>query len=86
MQIRFHHNFRKQFQKLNRRQREKAEERLATFIENPFDPVLRNHPLKGRYLDYRSIDLSGDLRAIYKYKSENEAIFVILGKHSELYK
>lgn len=86
MRIRFHKNFRKQYQKLTKKQQKKAQERLGLFLENPFDPALKNHPLKGKYLDYRSINITGDLRAIYKHISSEECIFVVLDKHSHLYK
>lgn len=85
MIIRFHKNFEKQYKKLNHRQKARTKERLQIFLENPFDPRLNNDPLKGKYLDYRSVNISGDLRAIYKFVSEDEAIFVALGTHSELY-
>lgn len=85
MKIRFHRHFDKQYQKLKKSEQEKARERLILFLENPFNPVLNNHPLKGKFLDYRSINITGDLRAIYKMVGENEAIFVAIDIHSHLY-
>jgi len=64
MKIRFHKNFKKQYKKLNKKEQEKVQQRLELFLENPFHPQLNNHPLKGKYTDYRSIDITGDLRAI----------------------
>ena len=85
MRLHFHKNFKRQYQKLNKKQQEKVRQRLRSFLENPFHPSLNNHPLKGKYLDYRSIDITGDLRAIYKSISEDECIFAVLGTYSELY-
>lgn len=85
MKIYFHRNFNKQYKRLNKKQQNKIHERLSLFLKNPFDSVLNNHFLKGKYLNYRSINISGDLRAIYKYLSPNECVFVALGKHSDLY-
>ena len=85
MKIRFHKNFEKQYQKLNRKQKKKVEERLVLFLENPFYSVLDNHPLKGKHTGYRSINITGDLRAIYKFVSEQECIFVAIDTHSNLY-
>lgn len=85
MKIRFHKNFGKQYKKLTRREQKKAQERLSLFLKDPFNPILHNHPLKGKFLDYRSINITGDLRAIYKYFSPGECIFVVLGKYSDLY-
>ena len=85
MLLHFHKNFERQYQKLNKKRQEKVKRCLGVFLENPFYSSLNNHPLRGKYLDYRSIDITGDLRAIYKSMSENECIFVVLGTHSELY-
>lgn len=85
MRLYFHKNFERQYQKLNKKQQEKLRKRLSLFLENPFHSSLNNHPLRGKYLDYRSINIAGDLRAIYKSLGVDECIFVVLGTHSELY-
>jgi len=85
MKIRFHKNFEKQYKKLKKKEQEKVQQRLELFLENPFHPQLNNHPLKGKYTDYRSINIIGDLRAIYKFISENEYVFVVVDSHSNLY-
>jgi len=85
MKIHFHKNFEKQYKKLKKREREKTRERLELFLEDSFHPLLNNHSLKGKYTDYRSINITGDLRAIYKYISRDECIFVIIDAHSNLY-
>lgn len=85
MKLRFHKNFEKQYKLLNSKQKKKARERLKMFLENPFAPALNNHPLKGKYLDYRSINIGGDLRIIYKFIDNNECIFAAIGSHNKLY-
>ena len=85
MKISFHKNFVKQYKSLNAKQKKKTQERLELFLNNPFNLVLNNHPLKGKYLDYRSINIGGDLRAIYKFVSDSECIFVEIGTHNKLY-
>ncbi|KKR78719.1 MAG: hypothetical protein UU24_C0028G0004 [Candidatus Nomurabacteria bacterium GW2011_GWA2_40_9] len=85
MTIKLHKNFIKQFDKLPAKNQKQAKERLKTFLINHHDPSLNNHPLKGRYLNYRSINLSSDLRAVYRYLDEDQCIFVLLGTHSALY-
>lgn len=85
MKIRFHKNFEKQYKKLKEAQKEKTQERLILFLENPYHPVLGNHPLKGKYTSYRSINITGDLRAVYKFINEQECIFVAIDTHSNLY-
>jgi len=81
----FHKNFEKKFNKLRVSDKKKARERLYLFSKDPFDTVLENHPLKGRYADYRSINITGDIRAVYKFLNENECIFVAVDTHSNLY-
>ncbi len=86
MNVVFHKDFVKQLKKLSPEERNIVKERLELFLLDPFHPKLRNHPLKGKYLDYRSIDIRPDLRALYKHVSDDEAIFVLLGNHSQFYK
>lgn len=85
MKIRFHRNFEKQYKKLGANEKEKTKKRLALFIQDEFNPVLNNHPLKGKYKGYRSINITGDFRAIYKHISLDTRIFVAIDKHSNLY-
>ncbi len=85
MRVFFHNNFDKQFSKLRTSEKKKAKERLQLFSENPLNPILENHPLKGKYTDYRSINITGDIRAIYKLLNENECVFVDVDTHSNLY-
>ncbi|HUC89268.1 MAG TPA: type II toxin-antitoxin system mRNA interferase toxin, RelE/StbE family [Patescibacteria group bacterium] len=84
MTISYSKNFVKQAKKLNLELRKKLLERIETFSENPLHPSLRNHQLRGKYKEYRSIDITGDMRALYLQK-EHEAIFDAVGTHSQLY-
>jgi len=85
MNLVFHRQFRRQAEKLSSKQRQRVKERVHLFLDNPFHPTLNNHALKGKYLDYRSINSTGDLRAVYKSAHEDEYIFVALDTHSNLY-
>jgi len=85
MRIRFHKNFEKQYKRLREGQKKRVQERLFLFLENPFNPVLGNHPLKGKYKGYRSINITGDLRVVYKFINEQEYIFITIDTHSNLY-
>lgn len=86
MIIRFHGNFKKQYKKLKACERSKLRERLEIFLVDIFNPILNNHPLKGKYAGYRSININGDLRAIYKPDAKDTAIFVAVDNHSNLYR
>lgn len=85
MKIVLHRNFEKQYKKLRRSEQERFKERRDMFLNDPFDPVLNNHPLRGKYKGYRSINVTGDLRAVYKLLNENTVLFVAIDTHSNLY-
>jgi addiction module RelE/StbE family toxin len=77
--------FDKQYSKLNDKTRTIYKNRVTIFKSNPFDFKLRNHALKGKYLGYRSIDITGDVRALYTVKGDIIIIFGFIGTHSQLY-
>ncbi len=85
MRIVLHGDFRKKFKKFPQGMQKKFIERQDIFLRDPFNSVLNNHELHGKYQGLRSIDITGDLRALYKPVSDNLAFFVIIGTHSELY-
>lgn len=84
-QIQFTKDFTKQFKKLRPNQQERFYERLGLFEKNPQDRMLRDHALKGKYIGYRSIDIDGDLRALYYIQGDKAVIFGFIGTHSQLY-
>lgn len=57
---------------------------LELFSEDQYYPALRNHPLTGKYQDFRSIDVTEDWRALYRTEPER-IIFVEIGTHEQLY-
>lgn len=81
----FHKGFKRRVGKLKPNERKKLAERLELFARDPFAPELRNHALHEPYADFRSITISGDLRAHYRLLEQNVAFFTTLGTHSELY-
>lgn len=84
MNIYLHKKFLKDYNKLTQNQKEKFKERRNLFLKDEFDPVLNNHGLKGKWLGYRSINVTGDIRAIFKRDTES-ALFVAIDNHSNLY-
>lgn len=84
MIILYHKEFLRSFRKLPLKIKAKFKERLTLFVEDEFDPTLNNHSLKGKYEGYRSINVTGDIRAVFK-RNKNEAIFVYIDSHSNLY-
>jgi len=77
--------FDKQYAKLNFKVKSSFKRRVELFKTNPFDSSLRNHALKGRYLGFRSIDVTGDIRILYTTRGDTIIIFGFIGTHSQLY-
>lgn len=84
MTVEFTKNFIKQSKKLSPKLRVQVFQRIKLFTKEPLNPLLRDHQLKGKYKQYRSIDITGDYRALY-LREENMVIFDIVGTHSQLY-
>ncbi len=62
---------------------------LALFLEDPRYATLRNHALKKKYAGYRSIDVTGEWRAIFKETRSGKRkiiTFQMLGTHKKLYR
>ncbi len=85
MKVVFHRAFKKQWRYIKQTQQEKFLERLELYLDNPSTPLLRDHSLSGQWKGYRSINVGGDLRAIYKLEKERSVKFVAIGTHSQLY-
>jgi mRNA interferase YafQ len=85
MQVFASKKFKKSFAKLPKKTKVKAIERFKTFKANPMEPILNNHSLSGEWMGHRSIDITGDIRAVYKLEAKNIARFVEIGSHSKLY-
>ncbi len=85
MQIELHRNFLKGYIKLPKKIKEKFKERKSLFIKNSFHPILNNHSIESTYPKWRSINITGDYRALFEVKEKNIVVFMKIGTHSELY-
>ena len=85
MEIRLHRSFDKDYKKLKLSEKKKFKERRDIFLKDEFDLILNNHLLKGKYQGFRSINITGDLRAVYKRINKDIVIFVAIDSHSNLY-
>lgn len=79
-----HAVFKKQFRKLSAQVQKAFNDRVRIFLESPAHPLLKNHPLHGEWKGCWSINITGDIRAIYHTKG-SIAIFLEIGIHGELY-
>lgn len=85
MTIQYSKSFEKQFKKLNPKLKNKFYLRQRLFVINQNDPTLRAHALNGKYQGFYSIDITGDVRALYTKEGKTIVIFGFIGTHSQLY-
>ncbi len=85
LKIRFHRNFEKQFKKLPASVKQRFFKRLEIFEQFPYHPTLNTHILRGTFDGYQSINVTGDVRAIFMMNDRNIAFFVAIGTHGQLY-
>lgn len=87
MLVKFSKQFIKQYDKAPANIKSTVDKTLKLFIQNSSIPKLNNHALAGKLSGYRSINITGDWRAIFKESEEEKTvIFVALGTHSQLYR
>ena len=86
MKIFLHKNFVKKYAKLRRNEKARFKERRNLFLEDPYDPLLNNHALIGKYTGCRSINVTGNLRVVYDIIDEDSVLFIDIDTHSNLYK
>jgi len=61
--------------------------KLKVFSMDKFHPSLNNHALTAKFKGFRSINITGDWRAVFREFKNGEIIyFDLLGTHSQLYK
>jgi mRNA-degrading endonuclease YafQ of YafQ-DinJ toxin-antitoxin module len=85
MDFDYRKSFRKDYRKLSTKLREKFSERVDIFTGNKYDPILDNHSVDKAFPGCRSIDITGDCRAIF-FEDGNTVTFVAIGTHAQLYK
>lgn len=85
MKVLIHKSFDKAFKRLTKSQKQKFKERKNLFMQDEFDVLLNNHVLSGKYKGYRSINITGDIRLIYKRINDQTVAFISIGSHSALY-
>ncbi len=85
MNTSYHRKFDKQFKKLTVSVQKQFKERRNIFLSDQFHPLLDNHPLNPPFAGSRSINVTGDYRAIFKHISPDLVLFTHIGTHHELF-
>jgi len=79
--------FAKEYSNLPRKSQERVDAALKLFLENKYNPILRNHALQGNYKGFSSISAGGDIRIHYYEKGDKITVVLVrVGSHSRLYK
>ncbi len=85
--IDFSKRFEKDLKKAPVKIRKAFRGRIEIYLTDKFNPILNNHALTGRLEGYRSINVTGDWRAIFRELESGEIVyFDFLGTHSQLYR
>ena len=77
--------FKRNFDKLPKPLKHQFIERRKLFESEAYHYLLHNHPLTGKYSDYRSFNVNGDVRVIFYYIDDNTTHLIDIGTHSQLY-
>lgn len=86
MRIDFTKQFFKQLAKLRKTEQDKFWHRLESWKADPQLPILHTHKLTGKFNGFYSINVGGDLRALYKILDDGTVVvFELIGTHSQLY-
>ncbi|MBI5003911.1 type II toxin-antitoxin system mRNA interferase toxin, RelE/StbE family [Candidatus Kaiserbacteria bacterium] len=85
MQFVFSRLYKRQFKKLPLDLQVKVMIRLDLFMQDETHPLLDNHQLRFEWQGYRSMNITGDYRVIFKKESDDMVRLEQVGTHHELY-
>ena len=55
-------------------------------MSNPRHPLLNTYSLHGKYTGFWSVNISGNVRLLFRYRNDKSAITLMdIGTHSQLY-
>jgi len=80
-----HKNFEKNYSKLSKKIKNAFMERRDIFLDNARSFLLGAHALQGEYKGYKSFNVTGDIRVVYKEIKEDVFLFADIGTHDKLY-
>ncbi len=84
MAVRYKKRFQKHFRKLSPKVKDKFYQQLEIFLASPLDQRLHNHTVDTAFPGCRSLDVTGDYRAIFR-EDGGDVIFIDIDTHSNLY-
>lgn len=84
MTVRFSKKFQKQYKKLPFKLQKQLKLRIELWQEQPQHPLLRLHRLEGELSRFYSINITGDVRALYEVIDGELYLYEMIGTHSFL--
>jgi addiction module RelE/StbE family toxin len=60
-------------------------QKILLFSDNPLDPTLKFHKLKGKLSDTWSFSIEENLRVLVDRKDASKYLFVDIGTHNQVY-
>src|SRR5665647_1719940 len=86
MRTEFSKRFMKRYRQLRVADQKRFDQRLDLWKVDPNNKSLGVHKLKGDYAGFYSMNIGGDLRALYKVLDDGSVVlFDFIGTHSQLY-
>lgn len=82
--VKWRKSFKKDYNRLNKRQKKAWVKTLGLFLTDPRYFKLRRHKLSGAYLGLESIDVMPDLRALF-FEDSQWIVFYYIRNHNQLY-
>jgi addiction module RelE/StbE family toxin len=65
--------------------KDKLQEALEIFVNEPFHPILGTHKLSGRLKGHHAFGLGYDFRVVFKFIDYEEVALISMGRHEEVY-
>lgn len=85
MQFLYSSLFLKQYKKFTQKIHKQINARTELLAEDEFSPLFNNYKLHGEYSDCRSVNITGDIRLVYKKLDKQRIFLVEIGTRSKLY-
>lgn len=83
MKINRSSRFKRSFKKLPPGVKKDFDQRIKIFFNDPFNPSLHTHKLKGNLADYYAFYLRDGYRVLFDFEGNNTVILVNVGSHDD---
>lgn len=71
--------------KKNPELKDKLQDALEIFVNEPYHPILGTHKLSGKLKGHHAFILGYDCRVVFKFIDKEKVALISIGKHEEVY-